>query len=55
MNNIKIVAASEEHIDDLVEVENLCFTIPWSRQSLIDEIVHNDKRCIIAPCTMERL
>ena len=43
MNNIKIVAASEEHIDDLVEVENLCFTIPWSRQSLIDEIVHNDK------------
>lgn len=43
MSDVKIAAASEEHIDDLVELEKLCFTLPWSRQSLIDEIVYNDK------------
>jgi len=41
MNNLKIVRACAEHIDDLVEVEKLSFKIPWSRQSLIDEIVNN--------------
>ncbi len=41
MNNLKIVRASADHIDDLVAVENTSFKIPWSRQSLIDEIVNN--------------
>ncbi len=41
MNNLRLVRASAEHIDDLVVVENLSFKIPWSRQSLIDEIVNN--------------
>ena len=41
MNNLRIVRASAEHIDDIVVVENLCFEIPWSRQSLIDELVNN--------------
>lgn len=41
MTNLKIVRASAKHIDDLVVVENLSFEIPWSRQSLIDEIVNN--------------
>lgn len=31
-----------EHLDDLVTVENLSFKIPWSRQSLEDEIIHNE-------------
>lgn len=38
---MKIVRASADHIDDLVAVENTSFKIPWSRQSLIDEIVNN--------------
>ncbi len=42
MNNLRIVRASAEHIDDLVVVENLSFRIPWSRQSLIDELVNNN-------------
>lgn len=42
MNNLRIVRASAEHIDDLVVVENLSFKIPWSRQSLIDELVNNN-------------
>jgi len=42
MNNLRIVRACAEHIDDLVVVENLSFKIPWSRQSLIDELVNNN-------------
>lgn len=41
MKGIKIVAACEEHIDDIVTIENLCFEIPWSRQSITEEIIEN--------------
>jgi len=41
MNSLKIVNASEEHIDDIVVVEKLSFKIPWSRQSITDEFMHN--------------
>ena len=30
IDGLEIVRASEEHIDDIVEVENLSFKIPWS-------------------------
>ena len=42
MKDIKIVAACQKHIDDIVVVENLSFTIPWSRQSIIEEFTGND-------------
>lgn len=42
MSNLRIVRACAEHIDDLVVVENLSFKIPWSRQSLTDELVNNN-------------
>ncbi len=42
INGLKIVKADKEHIDDIVEVENLSFRIPWSRQSLTDEFLHNE-------------
>lgn len=41
MKDIKIVTACQEHIDDIVVIENLCFKIPWSRQSIIEEIIQN--------------
>jgi len=41
MNCVKIVRASREYIDDIVVVENLSFKIPWSRQSITDEFIHN--------------
>jgi len=42
IDGLEIVRASEEHIDDIVEVENLSFKIPWSRQSITDEFLHNE-------------
>lgn len=41
MEDIKIVTACQEHIDDIVIIENLSFKIPWSRQSIIEEIIQN--------------
>jgi len=42
MNGIKIVKACQEHIDDIVIIENLSFKIPWSRQSITEEIILNN-------------
>lgn len=41
MNNIEILKVSPEHIDDIAVIENLCFKIPWSRQSIEEEITGN--------------
>jgi ribosomal-protein-alanine N-acetyltransferase len=42
MNNVKIVIAGSENIDDIMVIENLSFKIPWSRQSITEEIIGND-------------
>ena len=41
MIDIKIVAACRDHIEDIVIIENLSFKIPWSRQSITEEIIQN--------------
>lgn len=41
MRRVNIVAATPNHIDDIMVVENLSFKIPWSRQSITEEIVSN--------------
>lgn len=42
IKSFKIVEACKEHIEDIIEVENLSFKIPWSRQSIMDEFIHNE-------------
>lgn len=41
MKDIRIVRSVPDHIDDIVIVENLSFKIPWSKQSISDELVKN--------------
>lgn len=41
-NDIRIVQASQEHIDDIVNVEKLSFAIPWSKQSITEEFLNNE-------------
>lgn len=51
MYNVEVLKASFEHIDDILTVENLCFAIPWSRQSFMDEIQQNKHaRYLVAVC-----
>jgi ribosomal-protein-alanine N-acetyltransferase len=42
VNAFEIVPAGRQHIDDIVIIENLSFKIPWSRQSILEEIVQNE-------------
>ncbi|HOQ01635.1 MAG TPA: ribosomal protein S18-alanine N-acetyltransferase [Acetivibrio clariflavus] len=41
INNIEISRLSLDDIDDLMAVEKLSFTIPWSREAFIEEITNN--------------
>ena len=41
MKDFEIVTACMDHIEDIVVIENLSFKIPWSRQSIIEEIIQN--------------
>lgn len=41
MNNIEIIKACEDHINDIMVIENLSFKIPWSRQAILEEITKN--------------
>lgn len=40
-SSIEIIKTSIEHIDDIMIVENLSFTIPWSREAFLEEISRN--------------
>lgn len=46
---------SVEHLDDIMVVENLSFTIPWSRQSILEEITNNNMAIYISARTKERV
>jgi ribosomal-protein-alanine N-acetyltransferase len=48
MIDFEIVEAKEEHINDIAEIENLSFTIPWSKQALYEEIVLNGMAVYLA-------
>ncbi len=38
---IDIIEMTKEHIDEVMIVENLSFSVPWSREALIEEINNN--------------
>jgi ribosomal-protein-alanine N-acetyltransferase len=41
MGDIKIVPMTLDHIDDIMIVENLSFSIPWSKNAFVEEITKN--------------
>ena len=42
MKTVKIVPMSAEHLDALASLERICFSRPWSRQMLAEEL---DNQC----------
>lgn len=40
-NNLIITEMTTEHIDDIMMVERLSFTIPWSKKAFIQELTEN--------------
>ena len=41
MRDIEIIPIEVSHIDEVVEIENLSFSLPWSRNSFMEEITKN--------------
>ncbi len=39
--NVSIVPLAISHLDDIMEIEKLSFTIPWTREALAEEITRN--------------
>ena len=42
MNNIRIVPMTADHLDALEQLERTCFSRPWSRKMLAEEL---DNEC----------
>lgn len=42
INDIIIGKMTIEDIEEVLVIENLCFTLPWTRQSFVDEISQNN-------------
>lgn len=40
---VRIVPMKTEHLDAVAELERSCFTVPWSRNALAEEL---DKRAL---------
>jgi len=41
MREIRVVSMTLDHVEDIMIVENLSFTIPWSKAAFIEEITKN--------------
>ena len=46
MRGMTIVPMEERHLDDLAKLERLCFSRPWSRQALKEELT-NPAACFL--------
>lgn len=54
MMEVEIVKMTEELIDDIMIVENLSFSVPWSRNAFLEEIKNNKFAVYIAAKVGER-
>ena len=54
MNNIRIVPMTADHLDEVAELERICFTTPWSRNMLVEEL-QNDCAAFLVALQPEKL
>lgn len=48
MNNIKIVPMNADHLDELERLERSCFSRPWSRKMLAEELENECAAFLVA-------
>ncbi len=48
MDNIKIVPMNEGHLEELEKLEKLCFSRPWSRRMLAEELENQCAAFLVA-------
>ena len=47
MKKVRIVPMAAEHLNEVAALELACFSRPWSRQMLAEEL---DNQCAATPC-----
>lgn len=45
---VRIVPMTADHLDDLAEIERICFTTPWSRKMLAEELENDCAAFLVA-------
>ena len=48
MDHVKIVPMNEEHLEELERLEKLCFSRPWSRRMLAEELENQCAAFLVA-------
>ena len=48
MNNIKIVPMNADHLESLERLERICFSRPWSRKMLAEELENQCAAFLVA-------
>ena len=48
MNNIKIVPMNADHLESLERLESICFSRPWSRKMLAEELENQCAAFLVA-------
>ena len=48
MNNIKIVPMNADHLESLEQLERICFSRPWSRKMLAEELENQCAAFLVA-------
>ncbi len=48
MKQVRIVPMTEDHLDALAQLEKICFSRPWSRQMLAEELENNCAAFLVA-------
>ncbi len=48
MNNIKIVPMNADHLEELEKLERICFSRPWSRKMLAEELENQCAAFLVA-------
>lgn len=50
MNKLRFDILKEDYLDSLTKLENICFTIPWSRNMFYNDISNPNAYYILALC-----
>ena len=47
-NKVRIVPMNGDHLDQVAELERICFSVPWSRNMLAEELENDLSAFLVA-------
>ena len=53
--HVRIVPMNGDHLDEVAELERICFTTPWSRNMLVEELENDCAAFLVALDDQDRV